>query len=169
MRLTATLTGAEQVRDTFARIARAPRLALDATAVQVEEYIDTQVAPHNKTHALERSLYKRRIPGGWEIGHDSRVAPYARFVHDGTKPHAIFPRRRKALRWATANVAAFAVGSANGAKYPGKANAALFGFRFSKKGIHHPGTKPDRWIERAAREAPRLFAQQLAARIEQKG
>ncbi len=163
MRLTASLSGLQAVHAQFARIAALPGRALDATAVQVEQYIDTQVAPHNKTHALERSLGKRRIPGGWEIGHDSRIAPYARFVHDGTRAHMIFPRNKKALRWATANGVAFSIGSARGAKYLGKANAAFFGFKFSKKGVHHPGTKPDKWMERAAQIAPTLFRQHLEA------
>jgi hypothetical protein len=145
MKLSVSVTGAEAVREQFVRIAQAPRIALDATAVKIEEYIDTQVAPHNKTHALERSLGKRRIPGGWEISHDSRIAPYARFVHDGTKPHAIFPRNKKALRWA-----------AGGA------------FHFAGK-VNHPGTKPDKWMERAANLAPRIFAAELAARINKEG
>lgn len=141
MKLIVNLTGPERVHEMFARVSASTRQALDATAVKVEEYIDTQLAPHTKTGALERSLGKRRIPGGWEIGHDSRVAPYARFVHDGTKPHAIFPRNKKALRWPS--------GSA---------------FRFARK-VRHPGYKGDRWMERAAREAPLIFRAELEARI----
>lgn len=146
MRLTASLSGLQAVHAQFARIAALPGRALDATAVQVEQYIDTQVAPHNKTHALERSLGKRRIPGGWEIGHDSRIAPYARFVHDGTRAHMIFPRNKKALRWVSGN-------------------AAFFGFKFSR-GVHHPGTRPDRWLDRAAMMAPRIFQEMLHEIIE---
>lgn len=140
MKITASIEGIQRVQQTFARIASAPMRALDATAVRAEQYIDTQLVPHNKTHALERSLGKRRIPGGWEIGHDSRIAPYARFVHDGTKPHMIFPRNKKALRWP--------VGSK---------------FRFSRKGVKHPGYKGDPWLRRAAAEAPAIFRRHLEA------
>jgi hypothetical protein len=100
MRITIDLRGIEGVREQFARLGNAPQHALDVTAEKLEDFIQAQIGPHAKTGMLERSLGKVRIPAGWEIGHDSRVAPYARFVHDGTKPHLIFPSKKKALRWA---------------------------------------------------------------------
>lgn len=155
MRLTVSVSGIEQVRQEFERIAKAPAKAIDQTAVAVEDLIRTAIGVHAKKGALERSLGKVRIHGGWEISHDSRIAPYARFVHDGTKPHVIFPRRasgspgapgaggsgRKMLRWAAG----------------GK-------FQFARS-VKHPGTKPDRWMDRAAAQATLIFRARLEALI----
>lgn len=52
-------------------------------------------------------------------------SPYALFVHDGTKPHIIKPRNKKILAWTT-------LGSP-------KASFA--------RQVHHPGTKPQRWLQ----------------------
>lgn len=146
MRLSVEVSGIARIREDFARLAKAPAKALDVTAVQVEDYIQSQIGKHAKTGVLERSLGKKRIPGGWEIGHDSRVAPYARFVHDGTKPHVIMARKKKSLRWAA------------GGKF------------FFAKRAKHPGTKPDKWMDRAAAMAPNLFRAALEVQIaKQKG
>jgi len=102
-------------------------------AVELENRIERDVARHSKNGAIERSIFKRQIAGGWEIGHDLQVAPHARWVHDGTRPHVILPRQRKALRWPV----------------PGA-------FAFAKK-VNHPGYRGDAWLDRAAREAPALF------------
>lgn len=61
------------------------------------------------------------------VGPNMRVTPYAWFVHEGTRPHIIRVKRAKVLA--------------------------------SKKGIifgpvvHHPGTKPNPFVERTADEA----------------
>lgn len=169
MRISVHISGIDRIRENFARIAQAPQRALDATAVKVEEYIDTQIAPHTKTGALERSLGKRPSPGGWEIGHDSRVASYARWVHDGTKPHVIMARAKKALRYARDGIFWFWFGPkpkeeqgrirAWVRKHSGPSARVVF--RWPK----HPGTKPDRWIDRAAAQAPLIFRAQLEAQI----
>lgn len=144
MKIHINIEGLEAIRSQFAKLGKAPEQALAATAVKIEEYIDTQLAPHAKTGTLERSLGKKRIPFGWEVGHDSRVAPYARFVHDGTRPHLILPKNKKALRWAA------------GGKF------------FFSKSVKHPGNKPDRWMDRAAALAPKIFEQQLQRIISQR-
>lgn len=165
MNVNVHVTGLEAVRAQMARLgAPLARQALDAAAVQVEHYIEVEAGQHNQTGALVRSLYKRQTGDGWEIGHDLRHAPHAVFVHFGTKPHIIRPKNKKTLRWATGNQAAFAKGSANGAKYLGKANAKRFGFRFATE-IHHPGYKGDAWMARAAALAPKLFEAQIHERI----
>lgn len=117
--------------------------ALAATAVDAEVHIERDAARHNRTGALVRSIYKRRIDGGqaWELGHDPRVAPYALFVHWGTRAHLIKPRRKKALRWPAGGAFAFA------------------------KGVKHPGTKADPWLVRAARQAPIDFRRHVAAQL----
>lgn len=58
----------------------------------------------------------------------SAGAGYAVYVEKGTRKHDIKPKHRKALRW------------------PVKG-----GFRFSRKGVKHPGTKPYRFLEGAVK------------------
>lgn len=96
---------------------------------------------------LEKSVDTRfpdRMTG--EVFLDTGVAPYARFVHEGTKPHVILPKNaslasqqqyagkfrlpkgsKLVLRWAT----------------PGG------GWAFSRY-VNHPGTKPDPFLYEAA-------------------
>ena len=61
-----------------------------------------------------------------EIG-NTRLAPYAKFVHDGTAPHVIKPKKMKAL----ANVKT--------------------GQMFGKK-VNHPGTKANPYLLNAAED-----------------
>ncbi|WP_304345576.1 HK97 gp10 family phage protein [Campylobacter showae] len=61
-----------------------------------------------------------------EIG-NTKLAPYAKFVHDGTAPHVIKPKRMKAL----ANVKT--------------------GQMFGKK-VNHPGTKANPYLLNAAED-----------------
>ena len=42
------------------------------------------------------------------VSPNESVAPYALFVHDGTKPHQILPRAKKALRWTSGGKFVFA-------------------------------------------------------------
>ena len=143
MQLTINVAGTEQVRRMLLQIgSRATALALAQTAEQVERYVHAQAGKHTKTGALARSVDKRRLPGGaWEVFHDLQVAPQAKWVHWGTKPHVIRPKNKKALRWAGGGM-----------------------FHFSKK-VNHPGNKADLWMERAAALAPAMFQQHIAAQV----
>jgi hypothetical protein len=83
---------------------------------------------HTKTGALFRSIYKKPISGGYEIGADRKIADYALFVHWGTKPHVIEPKNKSALRWAGGGI-----------------------FSFAKK-VNHPGYDGDPFLTNAARD-----------------
>ena len=143
MRLSVDLDGADAVRRTLERIGRdaAPR-ALAATAEDVEEYAGTEAGKHTKGGALFRSTDKRRDGEAWIVENDLQVAPHALFVHWGTKPHVIRPRRKKALRWAAGGAFVFA------------------------RGVKHPGYKGDPWLVRAAAQAPLIFARHVAAALD---
>lgn len=94
---------------------------------------------HTKTGALASSVYNEGSPGNpfqREVGFDSRIAPYAIFVHWGTKPHKIRPRNRKFLRF---------VGSGGG-------------FVFAKE-VNHPGYAGDPFLVNAMNEAVAQFDQ----------
>lgn len=145
MKIKATITGVPEVRRELQRIASLPRLALDRTAVDIEDYVEAEAGKHNRHGRLVGSIYKRRVGDGWEIGHDPRVAPHAVFVHWGTRPHDIRPKHKKALRWPGGGAFAFA------------------------KRVHHPGYRGDAWMVRAARQAPRIFEQHVRALLATKG
>lgn len=59
---------------------------------------------------------------------------YAMYVHEGTKPHDIRPKRVSTLRWVTA-----------GSMYGGG------GIHFAKL-VHHPGTRAQPFMRRALQE-----------------
>ena len=133
------LTGTERIKEAFARLNHAAQYSVIAkTADVLEESIDRQVDKHTKTGVLRRSIYKKPIQSGFEIGHDERIAPYAKFVHWGTKPHVIKPKDKKALRWAVGDKFAFA------------------------KSVNHPGYVGHPWLKKAVEvDAPKLFEQFL--------
>lgn len=141
MKLRIDTVGVDQARASLRRIGGTlATRALASTVVDVEEIVENQAAKHNGTGALVRSIYKKRIHDGWEIGHDPRVAPHAVFVHWGTglwgpkrAKYPIKPKRKRALRWAVGGAFVFA------------------------KGVMHPGIKGDPWLTRAARAAPAIF------------
>lgn len=88
-----------------------------------------QRAPLGKTGDLKDSIDFRmvRTSTGWtaEIVAD---APHAAFVHEGTRPHPIFPRKRHGLL-------VFDVG-----------NETVF----VRGPVNHPGTKPRPFLREAA-------------------
>lgn len=137
MKLTASITGHERLQADLAQFGAAPRRALDLAAEEIETYIEGQVARHNKTGKLFASIYKRRVPDGWEIGNDQQIARHALFVHWGTRPHVIRPKNKRALRWSAGGKFAFA------------------------KRVNHPGYKGDPWVVRAAALAPAAFDRHL--------
>ena len=129
--------GVEAARDRLDRVPESIERAITAFAERVHELAMEGAGKHEKTGALVDSLGygPKKIRGGWEIGHRLQRAPYAAFVHWGTRPHVIEPRKKKALRW---------VGGG--------------GFRFAKS-VNHPGYKGDPWLVKAAEQAAREFPQ----------
>lgn len=137
MKITSSMTGAEQVRTELLRIGGVADSALARTAESVFDFVSAEASKHNKTGTLVRSTYIRREGDGWLIGHDPRVARHSLFVHWGAPAHLIKPKSGGALRWGAGGV-----------------------FHFAKL-VNHPGNKPDPWMERAAALAPRLFAMHI--------
>lgn len=111
--------------------------AMARTVEDLESYIAGQAGQHHKNGALVRSLETKRLaPMDWVIAHRAQHAPHAVFVHDGTRPHKITPRGgpgRSMLRFTVGNKIVFA------------------------REVNHPGYKGDKWMERAADMAPRIF------------
>ena len=129
------LTGANEIRAAFAALV--PRLqekALAKLAGAIHKEVQEGADAHPRTGALLQSVRLTRDGEGWRIFHDLQRAPYAPFVHWGTRPHTIRPKSRKALRWPSGN-----------------------GFVFAKL-ANHPGYKGDAYMVRAVDNAPRHFA-----------
>lgn len=145
MRITATMTGTQAVRDQLQRIGTLPARALAAAAEDVDDYARDAAAKHHVTGAMETSTYMRRDGAGWVIGHDPQRAPYTVFVHWGTKPHKIGPKNKRVLRWPGGRAWHF----------------ATF--------VQHPGYPGDPWMTRAAALAPRAFGQHLQALMQRNG
>lgn len=169
MRIDSKATGDREVRAELLRLGTMARQALDATAEEAEAYVEGQAGKHRSKGpgggALVRSIFKRRIPDGWEIGHDLQVAPHALWVHWGSKPHLIKPKLdsiTSQVRAHTRNGHPVKAHERQGKKMLRWANGGAFIFA---RVVKHPGYKGDAWLPRAADQAPRIFEQQLAARM----
>lgn len=97
------------------------------------------VSKHFKSGRLENNLDKRvnraELEGEVFIGDQGMLVDwkgksvnYALFVHFGSKPHVIYPKKKKALRW-----------------------AGLGAFVFAKK-VNHTGYKGDPFMTNASQE-----------------
>lgn len=96
-----------------------------AVLVSTEQVAEEARQTHrfeSHTGTLERSIQTHTTDVMGEVYLDSGVAKYAVFVHEGSRAHNIFPRRREALRWPKGN-----------------------DFRFAKQ-VRHPGTKKDPFV-----------------------
>lgn len=105
---------------------------------------------HSKEGKLFASIYNRSIPHGREVGHDplgTRIKgtdlSYDRLVIFGTKPHRIYPKNKKALRW-----------SGGGA------------FHFAKF-VNHPGYRGDNYMQVAADAAIVQFSAIVTAAMKE--
>ena len=113
-----------------------------------------KVAERIRDRAIDEAPYKKGILKRSITVHDefdNKViisagdgdAPYAPYVHEGTKPHLIKPKNKKALSW-------------KGAKHP-------------VKSVKHPGSKPNPFLLRAAQktapEIDRLIGNDVAKAV----
>lgn len=88
--------------------------------------------PEGKTGKLRRTLRILARGDGFVVAF---AQPYAGFVEFGTRPHMIFPRKAKALRFVVGGRVVFA------------------------KHVRHPGTKGAHMVERTLHEeGPRMLA-----------
>lgn len=110
------------------------RLAVKAATEEVAEHARANHRYTSRSGNLERSVDTRFNRGGLEgiAFLNKNVAQYGPFVHEGTKPHAITPKSKKALRWVSGSR-----------------------FIFAKK-VNHPGTQEDPFLYEA------LDSQQMA-------
>lgn len=75
-------------------------------------------------------------------------ANYAAFVEFGTRPHDIYPRRKRALAWAATSAGRRLTGSPRKATRRG-----AFGGLIIRRHVHHPGTRPHPFLGPGAQKA----------------
>jgi hypothetical protein len=165
MKLDVQADGADAVRQMLQRIGRnTAAQALAATAEDLEEFAGREASKHTKTGAIFRSLYKKRDGDGWEIGHDLQHAPQALFVHWGTKPHVIKPKKADGF----ASKVKAHTRNGHPVKAHTRAGRAMLrwpaggAFVFARE-VYHPGYPGDPWLARAAQQAPLMFVRHVEA------
>jgi len=86
------------------------RLAVEASAIEVATTAKMQHRYKQQNGRLKDAVQTATNDDGMEgrVYLDGNIAPYAVFIHEGIKPHDIFPKRRKALRWVDGNKFLFA-------------------------------------------------------------
>ncbi|WP_280420641.1 HK97 gp10 family phage protein [Nocardia carnea] len=87
---------------------------------------------NSRTGELERSLGYRTTRQGSRVRLTVfATAPHAKWVHDGTRPHVILPRRAKALKFQAGGRTVFAAR------------------------VNHPGTRGTRFLAKAVEDETR--------------
>jgi hypothetical protein len=136
------VTGINAAQEKIAGIEPSIKKSLAQAVDELFSTVKQRIGKHSKSGALERSLQSvRRSPTSYRLLAGGQNAIWAKFVHDGTRPHVILPNKKKVLRWAGGGV-----------------------FFFAKK-VSHPGNKPDRWFDDAAAQAPLLFQSFLSKNL----
>lgn len=115
--------------------------AIDTISARVRTRMDA----HTKTGAMLRSLrIEKTGPMSYRISAGGQMAPYTKFVHDGTRPHVIKPRNKRMLRWPTGGA----------------------GFIFARQ-VNHPGYKGDPWFDDITPQVKTIFNDTLARKLNQ--
>ena len=113
-----------------------------------------------KSGQLERSVNAVVSENGLsgKVFLDEGVAPYGKYVHDGTRPHQIRPKNKSALHFVIGGRSVIVPKQKN-SYWVGQA-AANPQATFSWKGyVEHPGTKKDQFLyEALARQADKITA-----------
>lgn len=104
------------------------RQAVKASAIAVQDEAQTHHDYTSRTGDLTRSVDMRMLNDKCAVVYlDEGLASYGPFVHEGTKPHVIKAKRRKALRWV-----------------PTGGNDFIFA-----KSVMHPGTRMNPFLYKA--------------------
>ncbi|MBR6635950.1 MAG: hypothetical protein IKK97_00715 [Phascolarctobacterium sp.] len=142
-----------RIKTDFDKLARAFEKAPQATRDMVRKQLKI-AAESIKDRASTEHRYKRKDGMLEREGIDTMVednvavislsprVPYGIYVHEGTKPHIILPRRKKLLRWTDGNR------------------------WFSKYQVNHPGTKPDPFLYNAAKVETPLIQSRFEGALE---
>ena len=127
------------------------RAVVDGTGIVQVEARATHRFVSRPGAAAEKSILTRfpdRMTG--EAFLDTDTVPYLRFIHEGTKPHPIFPKNASlAKQWLYQKQNAGKYGIPKGSKLVLKWATPGGGWAFARF-VNHPGTKPDQFLYQAA-------------------
>lgn len=107
--------------------------AVDDTMVRAPQWVRRLTTTRTGTLANSFQRTPVALQGSKLIGGVENTADYAMFVHDGTSPHVIRPRRAKVLTW-----------------FPTGGGPQVFARK-----VNHPGTKARPFLFMAAQEVGR--------------
>ena len=131
MSISAQLVGVDRLLDAFRIAPDAVQEVQDVAVLDAGEIVAEEARLthryQTRTGAVEHSVDVRLVgPAAASVFLDTSKAPYAPFVHAGTRPHTIMPVKRELLRWVSR------------------------GDWVSKRMVRHPGTKADPFLFDAA-------------------
>jgi hypothetical protein len=135
MATTIRVTGLPEAIASVGAMRKVATQAINAMAQIAYDNVERGAARHRKTGNLQRSLFNApNGPLSRIVGHNTVLADYAEWVVYGARPHLIFPKKAKALRW-----------------FGPRGNPIFAKF------VRHPGYIGDNYVTRAAVEAIRQF------------
>lgn len=118
-----------------------PEILQRTTRLTREDVVDSAFNEAQKTVPVDRAT----LQNSGNVRHSPKrsvitySAPYATAVHEGTKPHVIEPKTKKALRFE---------GGGGRVQRLSSSPRRQATFVFAKR-VKHPGTKPNPWLIRA--------------------
>lgn len=122
----------ERLANLGSRSNAAMRLALQESADMVRDYAKKHHRFKSRSGKLEKSVISsvrmNSDTGKATVRLDRRIARYSNIVHEGAKPHFIFPRRARALYFFWERI----------------------GRRVLLDSVYHPGQKADPFLREAA-------------------
>ena len=127
--------------------------ALSATqAVFAQNTHRLNPVPYKTGNLLQSFRYRiLRLQASW-----GPTAKYAPFVEYGTAPHAIMPKTKPFLAWPSGGTSGQYVESKSGKRY--YKSGAAGSYHFSRRGVWHPGTKPNPFMGAIAEKSePRIM------------
>ena len=146
-------------------VSRELRVEMNQGLRVAESDAETNHRFHTQKGTLVKAVKHEVAPSGLEgrLYIDSGVAPHGAPVHEGSKPHRIYPREEGKGMFFVKDGTGFFV--PKGGTRSGKSYRSEEGLFYVGKGyVNHPGTKPDKFIyEAMARQKPYLLARMEGA------
>jgi hypothetical protein len=125
-------------------ISRVMRRDMLITGREIAAYARTHHGFTARKGKLERSIQVDVSPSGtnMRVFLDDRIAPHAAAVHNGSKPHKIEAKNKKALYFVKGGNSVFA------------------------KSVNHPGTRPDEFLFNAFHRLRRMIVNNIQHSID---
>jgi hypothetical protein len=131
-----------------AMVSRNMRIATKQSGDMVREEAQDRHGFTTRTGNLQNAIKSSYFePMTAVVYMDTQMAPYGPFVHQGTGPHLIKTKNKRALRWATPGGFVFCFGpNANRGRASAWVANRAGGGRAAFQWPWHPGTAPDSFL-----------------------